>query len=221
VSLVVVGTDTEVGKTVVSALILARYGRHAPLAYWKPIASGATEGRDSDRIRRWVGHVAPVHDELYLFDAPVSPHLAARRERRLVDPDEVRKALGELRRAHPDQRLVVEGIGGVMVPLTDQGSLLIDLLARLRLPCVVVARSSVGTINHTLLTLEALRIRRISVVGVVLNGPGNTENRKAIEWFGDVFVVSEVTPIRPLTRAGFSEAAETFDQREVLREYLT
>lgn len=220
-SLVVVGTDTEVGKTVVSAVMLARYGRYARLAYWKPIASGASQGRDTDRVRRWVGHVAEVHDELYVFDAPVSPHLAARRERRDIDPEEVRKALAALRRDHPDQRLVVEGIGGVMVPLTDQGSLLIDLLAHLRLPCVVVARSTVGTINHTLLTLEALRIRRISVVGVVLNGPVNTENRKAIEWFGDVFVASEVTSIRPLTRAGFSEAARTFDQRGVLREYLS
>ena len=127
-SLVVVGTDTEVGKTVVASLIMVRYGKRCRLSYWKPIASGACEGRDTESVRRWAGGSGEVHDELYLFEAPLSPHLAARRERRAVDPATVIHTLGSMRRAKPRRQLIVEGIGGVLVPVTGDGLLLIDLL---------------------------------------------------------------------------------------------
>lgn len=219
-SLVVLGTGTEVGKTVVSALIMARYGQQCRLGYWKPIASGASEGRDTKSVARWVGHLGEVHDELYLFDAPLSPHLAARLERRVIDPIAVKRTLASLQRADSRRHLIIEGIGGVLVPITDEGLLLIDLVARFRLPCVVVAPSTLGTINHSLLTLEALRGRRIRIIGMVFSGPRNAENRKAIERFGGVATVGEVDIVQPLTRAGFTAAAKCFDRSAILEGHL-
>ena len=86
-SLVVVGTDTEVGKTVVSAVVLARYARRRRLAYWKPLATGADGDTDTGLVRRWVGHRVEVLEETYLYDPPVSPHLAARLASRPIDPE--------------------------------------------------------------------------------------------------------------------------------------
>lgn len=219
-SLIVVGTDTEVGKTVVSALVLARYGRRQPLAYWKPIATGAADERDADRIRRWVGHLVEVLPETYLFDPPLSPHLAARLAGKTIDPDRVLEHLVHHGLADRRRNLVIEGVGGVLVPLTENGYLLINLLQDLHLPCVVVARSTLGTINHSLLTLEALKRRDIAIAGVVLNGPRNRENRRAIERFGEVRVIAEVEPIGRLGRAALTRAARRFDTRANLKKYL-
>lgn len=219
-SIAVIGTDTGVGKTVTCAVVLARYGRRFPLAYWKPIATGGAEGRDTELVQRVCRGVAQVLPERYLFDPPVSPHLAARLARVRIEPETVLEALVAHGLEDRDRSLVVEGAGGLLVPLTDAGFLLADLIRDMHLPCLLVARTAVGTINHTLLTLEALRARRIEVVGVVLSGPRNLENRRAIERFGLVDVISEIAPIRPLGRAGVARAARSFDRRGRLARYF-
>jgi dethiobiotin synthase len=219
-SLVVVGTDTGVGKTVTSAVLLARYGRRFRLAYWKPIATGASEGRDGARVERWVGDLAVVLPETYLFDPPVSPHLAARWARRPIDPERVLADL--VRHGIEDRRrtLVIEGLGGLLVPLEDRGYLLADLLAAFDLPCLLVARSTLGTINHTLLTLEAMRARRLELAGVALVGPPHRENRTAIEKLGGVRVVAEIDRLPRLDRRTIRAAARRFDTRGRLRPFF-
>lgn len=219
-SLIVVGTDTEVGKTVVSGILLARYARAFPLAYWKPVATGADSDRDAGTIRRWLGARVEVLPETYLFEPPVSPHLAARKASVSIDPericaDLVAHATRDLRR-----RLVIEGIGGLHVPLTDHGYLLAHLVRDLHLPCLLVARSTLGTINHTLLTLEALRARNIPLAGVVLSGPRNPDNREAIERFGQVRVVGEVEPLGRVGPRRIAAAARRFDRRARLKTYF-
>ena len=216
----IVGTDTEVGKTVVSGLVLRRYAESHSLAYWKPVATGREEDHDLGEIRAWLSDSVVTLDEVYLFDPPLSPHLAARLAGVEIDPERI---LGDLvlhGMADKQRNLIIENAGGVLVPLTDQGYLFIQLIAETALPVVVVARSTLGTINHTLLTLEALRARGIEVIGVVLNGPANKENRKAIEKFGKVRIISEVTPIPTLSQAAVSEAAKEFDPLGVIEEYL-
>jgi malonyl-CoA O-methyltransferase len=104
----------------------------------------------------------------------------------------------------------------VLVPLTDQGYLLADLLLEMRLPCLLVALSTLGTINHTLLTLEAMRARGLGIAGVVLNGPLNPENRLAIERFGEVEVIGEVPRLEPLTAETMRSEALRFDPAEAL-----
>ncbi len=201
-SLVVTATGTEVGKTVVSALLLARYPE---AAYWKPIASGLSQGSDRDTVNRLAPEGTKLLPEGFCFDPPVSPHLAARWAGRQIDPE-------ELINAGRRPGLVIEGIGGVMVPLRDDGYLFLDLLAAWDHPCLLVASSELGTLNHTLLSLAALRARRISVAGVVLNGPPNADNREGIERFGQIEVVAEVAVLDPLTRSTVAKAAGGFDE---------
>jgi dethiobiotin synthase len=219
-SLVVIGTDTGVGKTVACAVLLARYGKRHRLAYWKPIATGAAEGRDTRLIRRWCGHLIDVLEERYLFARPLSPHLAARLERRTIDPEALLEALVAHGLEDERRSLIIEGVGGLLVPLTCQGYLLAHLLCDMHLPSLLVARSTLGTINQTLLLLEALRARGLELAGIVLSGPRNSENRAAIERFGEAEVVGEIEMIRPLGRAGILRAARSFDRRGRLRRYL-
>jgi len=108
----------------------------------------------------------------------------------------------------------------VLVPVTENGYLLTNLLEDLSLPALVIARSTLGTINHTLLTLEALRARDIEIAGVVLNGPKNRENRRAIERYGEIEVISEIEPIPRLGRKSIETAARRFDTRAKLKHYF-
>ena len=187
--LFVTGTDTGVGKTLVSAWLTRAWGA----TYWKPIQTGAAEDSDSLSVARLVPE-ATIHPPAVELQAPLSPHEAARRERRRVD-------LSALTLPDAGGRpLVVEGAGGVMVPI-NESALMVDLMARLGLPVLVVTRSGLGTINHTLLTLEALRRRRVPILGVVMNGQRNPGNRQAIEHFGAVPVLAEMQPLPAVTRA--------------------
>ncbi len=219
-SLVVVGTDTDVGKTVSTAILLARYGKRRPLAYWKPLATGACEETDRKRVAKWVGHLVDILPETYLFDPPLSPHLAAKLARTTIDPERVLEELVRHGLEDRARNLVIEGVGGVLVPVTENGYLLTNLLEDLSLPALVIARSTLGTINHTLLTLEALRARDIEIAGVVLNGPKNRENRRAIERYGEIEVISEIEPIPRLGRKSIETAARRFDTRAKLKHYF-
>ncbi len=218
-TLVIVGTGTEVGKTVVSALVLARFGREAPLAYWKPVATGRRDGRDAVTVADLAGDRAAVLPESYLFDEPLSPHLAARLAGGRIEIEQLLDDFDRHRAAAA--ALLVETAGGLLVPLTEaaggsspgclQADLLVAMAARAPLACLVVARSELGTINHTLLTLEALRARRLAVAAIVLVGPPNPENRRAIERFGGAGPLHELPPLAPLDRAAILAAAERFD----------
>ncbi len=222
-SLAVVGTGTEVGKTVVSAVLLARYASRpdhaAPLAYWKPVATGSRDGRDVEEVARLAPPSVEVLPETYLFREPLSPHLAARLDGASIDPARLLAELSRHRSEKPGRALVVEGAGGLLVPLTDT-DLLADLFAAARLPCILAALSGLGTINHTLLSLEALRARKMEIAGVVLNGPPNPENRAAIERFGRVPVIAELPPLPSLDRAAVAQAAEGFDREGALAHHL-
>ena len=179
----ITGTDTDVGKTVVSAILMA--GLKA--AYWKPIQSGQEGMSDTGWMRRTTGFSDDLFiPETYLLSQPLSPHASA-----LHDGVQI-----ELKAFHlPDDEiyphLIVEGAGGVMVPL-NENQLMVDLMKYLDLPVLLVARSTLGTINHTLLSLEVLRRKGLEVLGVVMNGPQNQINKNAIETYGQVSVIAEV-----------------------------
>ncbi|NJB67157.1 dethiobiotin synthase [Desulfobaculum xiamenense] len=202
--LFVTGTDTDAGKTVISALLTAGLDAH----YWKPVQSGVREGTDTETVRRLTGLPAERFlPEAYRLMEPLSPHAAALIDGVRIDLDAIR-----MPNLPADARLVVEGAGGIMVPL-NENALMIDLMARLGLPVVLVARSGLGTINHTLLSLAALRQAGIEVCGVVLNGPRNPANRDAVEEYGKVRVLAEVEPLPQLSPATLRETfARVFAQ---------
>jgi len=219
-SLFVTGTDTEVGKTVVCGILMRRYSGKTDLGYWKPVATGAEGDRDLDTVRSLLDDDAACPPEAFLFGPPVSPHLAARWAGASIDTDEVVSCYEEIEAGDTGRSWIVEGIGGLMVPLNDSGEKVADLIVAMGLPCLVVARSTLGTINHTLLTLEALRHRNVDVAGVVLNGPVNDDNREAIERFGCVRVIDTVPPLSSVDRTTVAEMASDFDRMGVLERYL-
>ena len=164
---IVTGTDTSIGKTVVAAGLAAALGAR----YWKPVQAGLEGETDSDVVRRLAPGVL-VHDEAYRLTTPCSPHQAALIDGVEIDPARLALPTG----AGP---LVVEGAGGVLVPLSE-GLLFADQCAVWGLPVVLVARTELGTINHTLLSIEALRARGITLAGVVFVGEGNLESERVI-----------------------------------------
>ena len=186
--IVVCGTDTDVGKTVVSAWLVQGLNAH----YWKPVQSGLEDGGDRGRVQTLL-QLAPdrMLPEAYAFQQPVSPHWAAELDSTMLNPE-------ALVVPHGSAPLVVETAGGLMVPLTRQW-LQIDQLQRWGLPIVLVARSGLGTLNHTLLSLEALKRRQMTVLGLILNGPAHADNPATLEHFGGVPVLAHLPPLAPLT----------------------
>lgn len=185
----VTGTDTGVGKTVGSACLVAALRRKEDVCYWKPVQTGIEEDDDTAMVRALADC---EDDEVYSsgirLERPLSPHLSARLAGTEID---IKGILDTAAAAPVQKMMVVEGAGGVMVPLNDR-EMMIDLIRDLGLQAIVVSRSGLGTINHTVLTVEALRRRGIDVAGVLMNGEPNEENRKAIEEFGMVRVIAEI-----------------------------
>jgi len=206
--LFVTGTDTSVGKTVVSAALLLRYRGQVPLRYWKPIQTGVEQDDDTAEVVRLAtcGRDDVMETGVGLR-RPLSPHLAARLSGVTIEtPPLVDIA------TRSAQALIVEGAGGALVPINET-ALMADLMLSLGLPAVVVARSSLGTINHTLLTLEALRRRSIAIAGVVMVGVPDADNREAIERYGCVAVLGEMPFFEPLTPDALAAwAAEGLDR---------
>ncbi len=160
-----IGTDS--GKTVVSAII----AQALQADYWKPIQSGLP--RDTDTVMTLVHNLRSVfHREAYLLSIPISPHAAARLE-------EIEIHMANIEVPTTDNALVIEGAGGVLVPLNDE-HFVIDLIPRLDAEVILVANIYLGSINHTLLTISELKRRRINVKGIVFNGPENNESERII-----------------------------------------
>ena len=187
---IVAGTDTGVGKTVLSAYLMSAI---PDARYWKPVQSGLLEETDSETVARISEcDLSRILPEAYRLTQPLSPHLSAR-----LDGIEIDKA--NLRLPQCEEFLVVETAGGVLVPLRDD-LLQIEMLREWGLPVIIAARSTLGTINHTLLTIEALRKRSIEIMGVVAIGLLNEENENAIQYYGSVSVIGRLGPIGPIDR---------------------
>ena len=179
-SFFVTGTGTGIGKTVISAWLAL----HLKADYWKPVQSGMSE-QDSATVRHLAGlDNHRIHPETYCLQAPLSPHEAARREDIHIRP-------AAFRLPHTTAPLIVEGAGGVLVPL-DTDWLMVDLMVQLALPVILVASTTLGTINHTLLSLEALRARQLDIAGVILSGPPAAHNHEAIQAFGHVDILAHL-----------------------------
>jgi dethiobiotin synthase len=203
--LFVTGTDTNVGKTVLSALLCAALDRH----YWKPIQTGTSEGSDRDAVMTYAGlSETQTFSESYRFEQPVSPHLAARMAGARIDLDTIV-------RPSTDSRLVIEGAGGVLVPINER-DLMIDLMLRLNAPVLVAARTSLGTINHTLLSVRVLREAGVRVKGVVMIGAANDENRRAIEYYGDVAVLGWIPVLPGIDREQLIGVYNRYFRRDLL-----
>ena len=215
--LFITGTDTNIGKTVVCAALFHRYRKEQGFTYWKPVQTGFPEDDDT----RTVGELGACSDEEIWsagirLAAPLSPHLAAAREQTKIESGHILANLPLTDLAQPPppgndrawdraagRAWIVEGAGGVLVPINPR-RMMIDLIRMLAMPALVVARAQLGTINHTLLTLEALRSRLIPIAGVILVGEPNQDNADSIEEYGGVDVVGQLPPLAPLDAASLA-----------------
>ena len=196
---IIAGTDTGIGKTVVSAMLmqgLAAAGRNPN--YWKPVQSGLEGAVDTRVVQKLSGlSEAHFHTEGYVLSEPLSPHRAA-------EIDGVKIDLQTLVPPDVDGTLIIEGAGGLMVPLT-RGNLLINQFAKWDAPVILVARTGLGTINHTLLSLEALWARNIPVHGLIFVGEDNADNIKTIADFSGERVLGHVPKLDELTHDTLAE----------------
>jgi dethiobiotin synthetase len=197
-----IGTDS--GKTMVSAILCDALG----LDYWKPIQSGSE--RDIDTVFSLTSENMVCFPEKYLLKTPESPHAAARKDGVIIDMDEIKFPKSD--------NLLIEGAGGLMVPLNDQ-DLMIDLIKKLDIPVVLVSNTYLGSINHTLLSCALLKTNNIKVAGIVFNGEENKETESIIEKRTGYPVLLRIPQLAEVSRESIAEYVKSIkkDLNEKLR----
>jgi dethiobiotin synthetase len=189
---VVTGTDTGIGKTVFAAALVQALGAN----YWKPIQAGLEDGTDSETVERLINPASPfrggsVLPETYRLNTPASPHLAAELDGLTIDT-------GTLIPPDAAGPLVIEGAGGALVPVTRE-TLYADIFARWQIPVIICARTGLGTINHSLLTIEALRSRKVPIHGIAFIGDPMPDSEAIIPDLSGVRRLGRLPRIDPLT----------------------
>jgi len=194
------GTDTDVGKTVLAAALIAALDG----CYWKPVQCGLVGETDAEIVRRLAGaRDSQIIPEVYRLTTPASPHLAAERDGVEIDVDRL-AALPDAGGVRP---LIIEGAGGLMVPLTRR-FLQIDLFAHWGLPVILCSSTRLGTINHSLLSIEALKRRGIPLLGIAFVGEEQADSERTIVEMGGVRRLGRLPHIDPLDRASLRAAFE-------------
>ena len=207
--LVITGTDTGIGKTVFSAALTDALGA----CYWKPIQSGLDGETDSETVLR-LGRIPSkrILPEAWRLKTPVSPHLSAEIDVVTINPY-------ALEPPNTNSHLIIEGVGGLLVPLTRHETFA-DVFARWQIPIILCARTGLGTINHTLLSLEAMRQRRIPIFGIAFIGDAYPDTQRIIEEMADVRILGRLPRLEPLTpdtlRQAFRENFDTSSFGEVV-----
>lgn len=195
---VITGTDTDVGKTVFAAALTQALGA----TYWKPVQAGLADGSDSQSVAALSG--CTVLPEAYRLSTPCSPDLAASLDGVTIDP-------ARLTPPSTPGPLIVEGAGGALVPVND-ATVYADLFARWGLPVIIVARTTLGTISHSLLTIEALRARGIPIHGIAFSGDAVAHSEETICRLGGVRHLGRLPVVAPLTPETLRTAfAQNFD----------
>jgi dethiobiotin synthase len=201
----VTGTDTNVGKTLLSAVLVAGLKRK----YWKPIQTGSCEGTDRETVIKLTGREA--YPETYIFEPPVSPHLAAKKQGVTIH-------LQQIRRPPSKDPMIIEGAGGVFVPIND-AEFMLDVMRHLGARIILASRTALGTINHTLLSVLAIRQAKLPLLGVVMIGEENAENRSAIERYGNVPVIGSIPWLETIDRATLVSVFEQRFDRRLATDY--
>ncbi|WP_326983591.1 dethiobiotin synthase [Chryseobacterium sp. MYb264] len=200
--LFVTGIGTEVGKTVCSAVLTKCFNAD----YWKPVQSGDLDCSDSMKIKNWVGENTICHPETYRFQLAASPHQSAKEERIMIDLDEFKL---------PDTQnnLIIEGAGGLMVPLNNR-DFMIDLIEKLNIPVVLVVRNYLGCINHTLLSILVLKQKNIKLEYIIINGNFPFETERIIcENINPETKIIRIPDIENLTKENIESITKQLENR--------
>lgn len=201
-SIFITGTDTGCGKTVVSAALVKSFTNQGiNCGYMKPISCGKKSDSDAVLIKKLCGLKDSISEiNPITFSLPLSPYAAAKRAKRRLTKKGIRnklvKSFTSLSKKH--EMLIVEGVGGALVPITKD-YLVADLIKDLKIPTIIVARAGLGTLNHTLLTIEALRKRKIKILGIIMNG----YTGKELSEKDNAEIIEQISGIPILTKLGY------------------
>lgn len=193
----ITGIGTGIGKTVVSAILAEKLKAD----YWKPIQSGDLEISDSLFVKHLISNAQTViHPESYRLGQPLSPHLSAKL-------DGIHISIDAIEAPQTQNVLIIEGAGGLMVPLNDE-HLILDLIKSLKAKVIVVSQNYLGSINHTLLTLEVLKINNIQVEGIIFNGGANTESENYIANYSKIKVLGKIPKLSVIDKETIITSAQ-------------
>lgn len=193
----ITGIGTGIGKTIVSAILTEKLQAD----YWKPIQSGDLDNSDSLLVAQLISnHKTVIHPEQFKLTQPLSPHLSAR-------IDGIKISTEKIKAPKTSNHLVIEGAGGLMVPINEQ-ELILDLIKSLNAKVIVVSQNYLGSINHTLLTLEVLKSRKIEVEGLIFNGPANEESERYITAYSGIPILGRIPQMENPDKSSILKAGE-------------
>ena len=196
-SFFVTGIDTDIGKTVVSAILVEALNAD----YWKPIQSGDLHYTDTDKVKELVNGKTILHPEAYRLNKPLSPHAAAKL-------DNISISLTSFQLPKTNNNLIVEGAGGLLVPINEDGDYLSDIIVKLGMEIILVSKNYLGSINHTLLSIEYLKSKSISIKGIIIVGEKNESSESIITKNTEVNILHRVPMAESVTREFIKEQAE-------------
>lgn len=195
----IAGIGTDVGKTVVSAIVTEALEG----CYFKPVQAGDLDNSDSIKVRRWCSDKVTVSEECFRLQEPMAPHKAA-------EIDGVQLELSKIAFPETDQPLILEGAGGVLVPLNEKGETILDMYKKSKLPVIIVSRHYLGSINHTLLTIQAIRAQGLPLAGIIYVGDPSEHTEDIIEKFTQVKFLGRVPMATEVNAAFVQEQANEF-----------
>ena len=166
---IVTGIGTDVGKTVVSAIL----SEALKATYWKPIQAGDLDNSDSIKVNKWTTDNVNVIEERFRLNSPMSPHAAA-----AIDGIEIQ--IKDIQKPATEGNLIIEGAGGIMVPINEKGDTYLDVFEELKLPVIIISKNYLGSINHTLMTIEMIQSRGIEIKGIIFSGISNEATESII-----------------------------------------
>ncbi len=192
------GIGTNVGKTIISAILTEAWKAD----YWKPIQSGDLHYSDTMKTKELVSNnISKFHNEKFKLTEPLSPHASAK-------IDKVKISIHDFQLPITNNHLIVEGAGGLMVPLNHEGDLIIDLIKHLNIPVILVSQNYLGSINHTLLSIKELQNQKIPIEGIIFNGETNTETEAIIEKISGVKTLCKIPPLKELDKKSIAQIIE-------------
>lgn len=190
------GIGTEVGKTVASAILVEAFKAN----YWKPVQCGDLENSDSMKVKKWISNpLTRIYPERFRLKAPMSPHAAA-------DLEKISIEIKDFHLPESSSPLLVEGAGGLMVPLNEKHCM-IDLIDHLNLPVILVSQHYLGSINHTILSVNALKNRKIRLLGILFNGYPKASTESVIVAHTGVKILGRIEPLPKVDQSTIAEAA--------------
>lgn len=200
------GIGTEIGKTIVSAIFVEALKAD----YFKPIQAGDLDNSDTSKVQKLVtNNLSYFHSETYRLNTPMSPHAAA-------EIDNVKIDLEKICIPQTQNNIIVEGAGGLMVPLNEK-HLMIDLIQHLDIPVVLVSKNYLGSINHTILSIESLQKRDINIAGIVFNGKENNTTEEYILDYCKVDLIGRVDEEKFINQQIIKHYADKFKNTKILR----